>query len=85
MVQWWTQLVIGVLGALIMAGGLGGIFYLVVKQNAIIGTRAIQFLAVAFVFPLLLVLGVCNVLDRGTIGPLIGVVIGYALSSFGKE
>ncbi len=79
------QLWIGVLGTLIMAGGLAGLFYLVVKQSVVIGTRAIQFLAIVFVLPLLLVLGVTNVLGRETIGTVIGTVVGYVLSGFGKE
>lgn len=79
------QLWIGMIGALIMAGGLAGLFYLIIKQNAIIGTKAIQFLAIVFVLPLLLVLGVTNVLGRETIGTIIGTVVGFVLSGFSKE
>jgi hypothetical protein len=68
-----------------MAGGLYGIFYLIVKQNATIGIRAIQFLAVVFMLPLLIILGINNILGRETIGTLLGVVIGYVLSGFWKE
>jgi len=81
MMQGW----IGLIGALIMAGGLGGIFYLILKQNMTIGTKTIQFLAVAFILPLILVLGILNVLGRETIGTIIGTVVGYALSGLGKE
>ena len=76
---------IGIIAALIMAGGLGGIYYLVIKQNATIGTKSIQFLAIVFVLPLLLILGLFNILGRETIGTLLGVVVGYVLSGFGKE
>ncbi len=76
---------IGIIGTLIMAGGLGGLFYLIIKQNAVIGTKVIQFLAIAFVLPLVLVLGVMNVLGRETIGTIIGTVVGYVLSGFSKE
>ncbi len=79
------QLWIGLIAVLIMAGGLGGIFYLIVKQNASIGVRTIQFLALIFVLPLLVVLGIFNVLGRETIGTVVGVVVGYVLSGFGKE
>ncbi|OGW34966.1 MAG: hypothetical protein A2010_12320 [Nitrospirae bacterium GWD2_57_9] len=68
-----------------MAGGLGGLYYLIVKQNAVIGNKAIQFLAIVFVLPLLLALGTFNVLGRETIGTLIGVIVGYVLSNMGKE
>ena len=76
---------IGFIAALTMAGGLAGIFYLIIKQNAVIGTKTIQLVAVIFVLPLLIVLGVLNVLGRETIGTLLGVVVGYVLSGFGKE
>jgi hypothetical protein len=81
MMQGW----IGLIGALIMAGGLGGIFYLILKQNMAIGIKTIQFLAVAFVLPLVLVLGILNVLGRETIGTIIGTIVGYVLSGAGKE
>ena len=80
-----NPILIAVIGVLIMAGGLGGIYYLIIKQNAVIGSKTIQFLAVVFVVPLLLVLGTLNVLGRETIGPLIGVIVGYVLSGVGKE
>jgi hypothetical protein len=79
------QIWIAIIGALIMAGGLGGIYYLIIKQNATLGVKTIQFLAIVFILPLLLVLGVMNVLGRETIGTILGVVVGYVLSGFGKE
>ena len=80
------QLWIAIIAVLIMAGGLGGIYYLIIKQNAVIGTKTLQFIAIVFVLPLMLALGVTNVLGRETIGPLIGVVIGYVLAAgFGHE
>ena len=79
------QIWIAIIGALIMAGGLGGIFYLLIKQNATLGMKTIQFLAIVFILPLMLVLGVMNVLGRETIGTILGVVVGYVLSGFGKE
>jgi hypothetical protein len=80
------QIWIAVIAALIMAGGLGGIYYLIIKQNAVIGAKTVQFLSIVFVLPLMLALGVMNVLGRETIGPLVGVIIGYVLAGgFGKE
>lgn len=70
---------------LIMAGGLGGVFYLVFKQQATINTRVIQFLSIVFVLPLLVTLGSLNVLGRETIGTLIGTIVGYVLSGFGSN
>lgn len=79
------QIWVSVISLLIMAGGLYGIFYLVVKQNATIGIKTIQFLAVVFVLPLLIILGVNNILGRETIGTLLGVIVGYVLSGSWKE
>ncbi len=79
------QVWIAIIGALIMAGGLGGIYYLIIKQSATIGMKTIQFLAIVFILPLMLVLGIMNVLGRETIGTILGVVVGYVLSGFGKE
>jgi hypothetical protein len=76
---------ISLLSVLIMAGGLGGVLYLVIKKQASINNKMIQFLAVAFVLPLLVTLGIMNTLGRETIGTLLGVVVGYVLSGFGKE
>jgi hypothetical protein len=79
------QIWIAVIGAVIMAGGLGGVLYLVIKQQVAINAKLIQFLTIAFVLPLMLVLGIMNTLGRETIGTLLGVIVGYVLSGFGKE
>ena len=81
-----NQMSIAVVAALIMAGGLGGIFYLIIKQNAVVGARMLQFVAIVLIMPLMLALGVMNVLRSETIGPIIGVIVGYVLAAgFGKE
>lgn len=79
------QLWIGLIAVLIMAGGLGGVFYLIIKQNVSIGNKTIQFLAIIFVLPLLVVLGLFNVLGRESIGTIVGVVVGYVLSGIAKD
>ena len=76
---------IALTSTLIMGGGLVGILYLVVKKQAVINNKMIQFLAVALILPLLVTLGIMNALGRETIGPLLGVIVGYVLSGFGKE
>jgi hypothetical protein len=68
-----------------MAAGLGGVLYLIIKQGAGITTKMIQFLTIAFMLPLLLILGIMNSLGRDTIGVLLGVIVGYVLSGFGKD
>ena len=79
------QVWIGVIGALTMAGALAGIYYLVVRQNAVIGTKAIQFLAVSLTLLLMLILGIMNIIGRETIGVVVGVIIGFALASPWKD
>jgi len=68
-----------------MLGGLGGVLYLVIKKHTTINNKIIQFLAVTFILPLLITMGVLNTLGRETIGPLLGVIIGYVLSGIAKE
>ncbi len=80
-----NQIWIVVIGALIMAAGLGGILYLIITQQAAITTKVIQFLTIAFMLPLLLILGLTNSLGRDTIGTLLRVIVGYVLSGFGKD
>ncbi len=79
------QIWIAIIGALIMAGGLGGIFYLIIKQNATLGIRTIQFIVIVFVVCLMLILGVMNILGRETIGTIIGVIVGFGISAFTKD
>jgi hypothetical protein len=80
-----NQIWIAVIAALIMAGGLGGFYYLVIKQNAVIDFKALQFASIVLVLPLMLALGVMGVLHSDTIGPLIGVIVGYVLAGSRKE
>jgi hypothetical protein len=80
-----NQLTVALIAVLIMAGGLAGIYYLIIKQNAVIGTKTIQFVTVTFFFPLLIVLGIYNIIGRETIGTLLGVIVGYVLSGSWKE
>ncbi len=76
---------IAAIGVLIMAAGLGGILYLIIKQQATISTKVIQFLTIAFMLPLLLILGITDSLGKDTIATLLGVIVGYVLSGFGKD
>jgi len=84
MYQTWIS-VIAVLAVLIMAGGLWGIYSLIIKQNAVVGTKTLQLVSLVLVLPLMLALGVTNIIGRETIGPIIGVIVGYVLSGTWKE
>ncbi len=76
---------IAAIGVLIMAAGLGGVLYLIITQQTAITTKVVQFLTIAFLLPLLLILGLTNSLGKDTIGTLLGVIVGYILSGFGKD
>jgi membrane protein DedA with SNARE-associated domain len=65
-----NQFWIAVLAALSWQGGLGGLYYLIIKQIAVIGAKTIQFLSIVFVLPLLLALGVTGVLRARRSGRL---------------
>ncbi len=82
--QYW-QFWIGLIAVLIMAGGLYAVYTLAVKRNAPIGIKAILLLTVVFGLCLLLILGTTGALRAETIGPLIGVIVGFILSQFSKE
>ncbi|HUJ17406.1 MAG TPA: hypothetical protein VL197_05375 [Nitrospirota bacterium] len=79
------QLWIGLIGALIMLGGLAGIYYLIIKQNATLGIKTIHFAAIVLILPLMMVLGLFGILHAETIGTVIGVIIGFVLTGFGRE
>ncbi len=77
--------VLSILALLVMAGGIGGIYFLAVKQQASIGLTTVRFLLVVLFFPAVIVLGLYNLIGRETIGPLIGVVVGFALATFTQD
>jgi hypothetical protein len=69
--------------ALIMVISLGGVLFERIKYRKSIGIRTIQFMAIAFIFPVIIILALEGVLSAETIGTLIGTVIGYVLSGIG--
>ncbi len=82
--QYW-QFWIGLIAVLIMGGGLYAVYALSIKQNAPIGIKAILLVTIVFVLCLLLILGTTGTLRSDTIGPIIGVIVGFILSQFSKE
>ena len=50
-----------------------------------LGIRQIQFLAVALLLPMTVILALENVLMPETVGTLLGAVAGYVLSGIAKE
>lgn len=75
---------IEILAVLIMMGGVGGIFYGVFKGTITLSFRTIQFLAIAFTLPLILILALERGMGSEAAAALIGVIVGYALSGIGR-
>ena len=53
-------------------------------QKKGLGLRTIQFLAIGTIPPLVLILALEKFLEPGAVGALIGALVGYLFSSFGK-
>jgi hypothetical protein len=68
----------------IMLIGLLGVFYDRIKTKKGIGVRVIQFLAVVFIIPTIIILALEGALSEVS-AALIGTIIGYVLSGIGKD
>ena len=76
---------IELIAASIMIVGVFGVFYDRIKHKKGIGVRVIQFLAVVFVVPAILILALERVLSTESTATLLGTIIGYVLSGIGKD
>lgn len=81
--MWW-HFSLELLAVLIMAGSVGGIFYGVLKGTIAFSARTVQFLAVAFVLPLILILSLEQTIGKESASALIGVIVGYMLAGISK-
>ena len=70
---------------LMMIGGAGGILYGVMKGTLAFSGRTIQFLALAVALPTLIVLAMEGRIGSEATTGIIGVVVGFALSSMTKQ
>jgi len=77
--------VVEIVAVLIMVGGVGGIFYGVFKGTITLSFRTIQFLAIAFVVPAILILSMERTIGNEATAALIGMIVGYALSGIGRS
>jgi uncharacterized membrane protein len=80
-----AKFIIEIIAALLMLGALAGVLWHRVKQERGLSTISIQFLAIAFVFPIILILSLEGVLKSEVTGTLIGSLAGYLFSEFGKK
>ncbi len=76
---------IEILVVLMMIGGAGGILYGVLKGTLAFSGRTIQFLAIAVALPALVLLAMESRMGGETVSGIIGVVVGFALSSMSKQ
>jgi hypothetical protein len=77
--------VVEIVAVLIMVGGVGGIFYGVFKGTITLSSRTIQFLAIAFVIPAILILSMERTLGNEATAALLGMIVGYVLSGFTRS
>jgi hypothetical protein len=74
-----------IVAVLIMVGGVGGIFYGVFKGTITLSFRTIQFLAIAFGVPAIMILSMERSIGNEATAALIGMIVGYALSGIGRS
>jgi len=80
----WFRIVVELVAALVMLGGVGGILYGVLKGNLAFSSRTIQFVALACVLPATLILSLERSLGNEGTAAIFATVVGYVLSGLGK-
>ena len=78
------RIVVEVIAVLIMFGTVGGIYYGVMKGTIPLNLRTIQFLAISFLVPAIMVLSMERAIGSESTSALIGIIVGYALTVIGK-
>jgi len=76
---------IEILVVLMMIGGAGGILYGVMKGTLAFSGRTIQFAALAVVLPTMIVLALEGRMSSEATTGIVGVVVGFALSSMTRQ
>jgi len=73
-----------IIAVLIMSGVVGSIFYGTFKGTLSLNFRTVQFLAISFLVPAILVLAVERAIGSEATSAFIGIIVGYTLSVIGK-
>jgi len=73
-----------IIAVLIMSGVVGGIFYGTLKGKLTLNIRTIQFLAVSFLVPAIVILSMERAIGSDATSALMGIIVGYVLSVLGK-
>lgn len=79
------RILVEIIAALIMFGVVGGIFYGALKGSLTLNVRTIQFLAISFLVPAILILSMERAIGSEATSALMGIVVGYVLSVLGKH
>jgi hypothetical protein len=69
-----------IIAVLIMLGGVGGISYGVFKGTIALSVRTLQFLAITFVVPAVLILSLERSIGSESTAALYGTIVGYILA-----
>ena len=72
------------IAAVIMFGVVGGIFYGAFRGTLSLNFRTIQFMAVSFLVPAILILSLERAISSEATSALMGIIVGYVLSVLGK-
>ena len=80
-----TKELIELIAAAVMPLSLIGVFILRFRLKKGIGLRAIQFMGVTLLMPVVLILSLEQALHGETIAALLGAVAGYTLSGIGED
>jgi hypothetical protein len=74
------RFVVEIIAVLIMLGGIGGISYGVFKGTIALSVRILQFLAIAFIVPAVLILSLERSIGSESTAALYGTIVGYVLA-----
>ena len=74
-----------IIAVLIMVGAVGGIFYGVFKGTISLSVRTIQFLAISFVVPAIIIMSMEHVMSSDSSSALIGIILGYVLAGITRS
>ncbi|NTW59806.1 MAG: hypothetical protein HGB21_10245 [Nitrospirae bacterium] len=74
------RFVVEIIAVLIMLGGIGGISYGVFKGTIALSARTLQFLAIAFIVPAVLILSLERSIGSESTAALYGTIVGYVLA-----
>lgn len=79
-----TRFWVEIIAALTIPTSLLAVVFHRIKSDMGMGYRAIQFLAMGTAVPAVIILGLEKIIEPGTVGALLGAVLGYVFSTSAK-